>query len=289
SYESTFSASTFIDRVREAEATVAYGVGPMGMAMLASPDRPDDRDHGLRFAVFMPMPPEAQERFEKRFGVPLGSEIYGQSECTNVTKSPYGQPRRTPGCIGRPVDLLFEVAVVDDDDMPVPFDEVGELLVRPRQPLVMFSGYWRKPEATAGASRNLWHHTGDYVRQHADGFLTFVDRKKDSMRRRGENISSAELEAAIVRHPKVAGVAVHGVPSPLGEDDVKAWLVLEPGGSVEPAELHEYFVANLPYFAVPRYVQVTDALPVNAVGRVQKFELRKLDNDSAWDLEALGF
>jgi len=288
SYESTFSASSFIDRVREAGATVAYGVGPMAMAMLAAPQRSDERDHGLRFAVFMPMPPEAQQRFEERFGVPLGSEIYGQSECTNVTKSACGEPRRTPGCIGRPVELLFEVDVVDDDDNPVADEEIGELVVRPRRPLVMFSGYWRKPEATVGASRNLWHHTGDYVRRHADGFLTFVDRKKDSMRRRGENISSAELEAAIARHPAVAEVAVHGVPSPLGEDDVKAWLVLEPGAQVEPASLHTWFVQHLPYFAVPRYVQLTEALPVNALGRIQKFELRELDNAAAWDLEALG-
>lgn len=287
-YESAFSASSFMDRVREADATVAYGVGPMAMAMLAAPPRPDDRDHRLRFAVFMPMPPEAQAQFEKRFGVPLGSEIYGQSECTSVTMSPYGQPRRTSGCIGRPVDFLFEVQVVDDNDVPVQIEEVGELLVRPREPLVMFSGYWGNAEAGIAASRNLWHHTGDLVRQHADGFLSFVDRKKDSMRRRGENISSIELEAAIARHPKISAVAVHAVPSRLGEDDVKAWIVLAPGESVEPAELHQYFVENLPYFALPRYLQITDALPVNAVGRVQKFELRKLGNDSAWDFEALG-
>ena len=287
SIETSFSATAFLDQVRDARATVAFGVGPMAMALLARPPEPTDRDHDLRVAAFMPMPPDSQETFEKRFGVTVATEVFGQTEGTPITMSPLGAHKRTPGCVG-PAVSQFEVKVVDDHDHDVAVGEVGELLVRPSEPAVMFSGYWNKPEATVETFRNLWHHTGDAVRADADGYLTFVDRKKDSMRRRGENISSRELEAAITVHPKIAAVATHGVPSPLGDDDVKAWLVLEPGVSVTPDELMEFFGANLPYFAIPRYVQIVDALPTNALGRVQKFELRAAGHDGAWDFEALG-
>jgi crotonobetaine/carnitine-CoA ligase len=189
--------------------------------------------------------------------------------------------------VGRPVSPDDEVRLVDDEDAEVPVGGVGEVVVRPRGPHGMYQGYWGKPEATAEAWRDLWHHTGDYARADADGFLTFVDRKTDSMRRRGENVSSLEVERAIVKHPAVREVAVHAIPSPLGEDDIKACLVLD--ASVTPDELFGFFKAQLPYFCMPRYVEIVDELPRNATMRVMKHVLRARGvTDATWDFEAMG-
>jgi carnitine-CoA ligase len=161
--------------------------------------------------------------------------------------------------------------------------------VRPRQPNAIFQGYWNKPAATVAAFRNLWHHTGDFGRMTADGDLTFIDRKKDALRRRGENVSSVELEMAIGTHPKVAQVAVHAVRSAMTEDDIKACIVLRAGEETEPAELFAFFRANLPFFAVPRYVQLMPALPLNGSGKVLKTVLRELGvTPDTWDFEAMG-
>jgi carnitine-CoA ligase len=154
----------------------------------------------------------------------------------------------------------------------------------------MFSGYWRRPDATVEASRNLWHHTGDSGYFDADGFFTFVDRKTDSLRRHGENISSAELEYVIAQHDKVARCAVVAVPSPLGDDDIKACIVCAEGQNLTPAELFDHCKTGLPYFAIPRYVELRDSLPVtNATERVQKHVLRAEGiTATTWDYQALG-
>jgi crotonobetaine/carnitine-CoA ligase len=148
-------------------------------------------------------------------------------------------------------------------------------VVRPREPYAVFSGYWRKGDATVDAWRNLWHHTGDMGRFDEDGTLYFVDRKKDALRRRGENVSSVELELALLTHPGIAAVAVHATPSDLGEDEIKACVVVEPGVDLVMEDLFDFMQGNLPYYAVPRYVEVLDELPVNAMGRVQKHKLRE--------------
>jgi crotonobetaine/carnitine-CoA ligase len=215
------------------------------------------------------------------------TEAYGQTECNPIAQSPAENHGPSPGSLGRPVPWL-DVALVDDEQNPVPPGEPGEVVIRPREPMVMFDGYWNNPAATVAVSRNLWHHTGDLARFDEHGYLVFFDRKKDSIRRRGENISCTEVEAAIVAHPKIQAVATHAVPSPLGEDDLKAWIVTVPGEQLNPAELHRFLVETLPYFAVPRYVDFIDALPVNALNRVQKFTLRERDNTGSWDFDALG-
>jgi crotonobetaine/carnitine-CoA ligase len=283
----SFSASAFMGEAVKAGATMAFGVGPMAMALLASPPGPHDRAHTLRRSVFPPMPPAAREQFLERFGVAAIAEGYGQTEVNPLTQSPSHRQGMTLGCLGLPSPYL-DVAVLDDQGRRVPDGEIGEICIRPREPEVMFSGYWNRPEATVEASRGLWHHTGDAGKVDERGYLVFVDRKKDAIRRRGENISSMELEAAIVRHPLITAAAVHGVPAALGDDDVKAWIVPEPGAEPDPTQLHEWFAENLPYFAVPRYVQLIEQLPVNALGRVQKFKLRELDGTGAWDFEAQG-
>jgi crotonobetaine/carnitine-CoA ligase len=195
--------------------------------------------------------------------------------------------RRDPlGCgIGAP-DL--EVELLDDDNVAVQ-QGVGEICVRPKVPYAMFDGYFEQPEATLDAFRGLWYHTGDYGKRLPSGAFAFVDRKKDAMRRRGENVSSLELEAAIARHAGITDVAVHAVPSQLGEDDIKAVLVAAPGASLVPEDVFAHFTANLPYFAIPRYVDLVEALPRNGVGRVMKHKLREAGNGpETWDFEALG-
>jgi crotonobetaine/carnitine-CoA ligase len=154
----------------------------------------------------------------------------------------------------------------------------------------MFDGYWRDPDRTLDAYRKLWYHTGDTARRRPSGELEFVDRKSDSMRRRGENVSSMELEASISAHPAIAEVAVHAVPSEQTEDDIKAWIVLTPGAQVSLDELFEYLRMTLPYFAIPRYIEILDALPKNAVGRVMKHILRERANSAdTIDFDHLGF
>ena len=282
-----FSASSVMSRLAETRATTFAGVGAMGMAMLATAPSDADRSHRLRAALMIPFTPEQQKSFKERFGATVLAQLYGQTECGAIAYERITEPGK-PATVGRPAPHL-DVRVVDDGDEEARIGEIGEIAVRPRVPNAVYQGYWRKPEETLTAWRNLWHHTGDYGRADEDGYLTFVDRKKDALRRRGENVSSLELEAAIAAHPKIAEVAVHAVPSPLTEDDIKACLVLAPGEQVTPKELFAFFKERVPYFAVPRYVEVVPQLPRNATMRVMKHVLRDRGvTEETWDLEALG-
>ena len=198
-------------------------------------------------------------------------------------------PTNQPGAAGKPNQHEFEVTLVDDDDHEVPVGTTGEIVCRPRRPNVMFAGYWGRAEETLAVFRNLWFHTGDLGRLDADDFLYFVDRKKDYLRRRGENISSFELERIFHDHEAIADVAVHSVPSNVGEDDVKVTVVLIDEASITEEELCRWAVDHVPYFAVPRYVEFRSDLPRNPVGRVLKYQLRE-DGVTAttWDREAAG-
>ena len=284
-----FSVTRLLDRFLETDASVFTGVGAMGMAMMGAPPMDNDRKHRLRVALMIPFTPEQQEAFLERFGATVLSQLYGQTECGAITYARLSE-RRNLGSIGRPAPY-FEVRLHDDDDREVPTGEIGEIVVRPRVANALYLGYWRKPEATVDAWRNLWHHTGDYGRADADGFITFVDRKKDALRRRGENVSSQELERAIAGHPKLAEAAVHAIPSPMTEDDIKACIVLANADDpVTPDELFDFFKQVLPYFAIPRYVEFLPELPKNATLRVMKHLLRERGvTDNTWDLEAMGF
>jgi crotonobetaine/carnitine-CoA ligase len=229
-----------------------------------------------------------QERFTARFGIDPWVEVYGQTECVPITCSPRKGERDRNSC-GLPAADL-EVALLDDAGLPVADGEPGEICIRPRRPQAMFSGYWDNAEATVEAFADLWYHTGDMGKRRESGALQFVDRKKDAMRRRGENVSSMEVEAAIREHGQVADVAVHAVPSPLVEDDIKAVIVLSGDQRPEARELFAFFQDNLPFYAMPRYVEFVDDLPRNAVGRVMKHELRDRElSGDAYDFEELGF
>ena len=282
-----FHASTFIADAAADGATMLVGVGVMGNLLLAQPPSPADKAHPFRLAVWVPMAEAEQRRFEERFGTPVMSEGYGQTEAVPITVSaPHGpRARGTSGL----VSPLLEVAIVDGADNELPLGEAGEIVVRPRVPNAMYSGYWRKPDATATAWSNLWHHTGDFGRMDADGFVTFVDRKKDVLRRRGENVSALALENVLRQHPAIADAAVSPVPGPFGDDDIKASLVLADGAVLEPAGFYEFIRDKVAYFAVPRYIDIRTALPVNALSRVMKHVLRDEGvTDQMWDLERLG-
>jgi crotonobetaine/carnitine-CoA ligase len=185
-------------------------------------------------------------------------------------------------------DEFFDVRIFDDDDAEVGPGVDGEIVVRPKRPHVMFEGYWGRPEATVEASRNWWYHTGDIGHVDEDGFLFFVDRKADYLRRRGENISSFEVERILMSHGSLADVAVHAVPSDMTEDDLKVTATLAEGAVLTEEELFRWCVDRLPYFALPRYVEFRASLPRSPVGRVLKRELRAEGPGQAWDAEAAG-
>jgi carnitine-CoA ligase len=226
---------------------------------------------------------EQYEPFERRFGIRL-LDAWGSTE-TNCVIANTPQERR-PGTMGR-VLPRFAARVVDDDDMPVADGTPGELVVRSREPFAFSAGYLNQPEATVTAWRNLWFHTGDRVVRDAEGWFAFVDRRKDSIRRRGENISSWEVEQVLLAHPDVATAAAVPVLSELGEDEVMACVVPREGAELDPAALIAFCEPRIAAFAVPRYVQVLPELPLTANGKVQKALLRERGvTADTWDREA---
>jgi crotonobetaine/carnitine-CoA ligase len=254
--------------------------------LLAQPASKDDRAHEIKIALAPATPAPLYEPFAERFGVEL-LDGYGSTETNHVTGVP-GDPAR-PGSLGRALDE-FQIAVVDEHDAPVADGEPGELVVRPRYPFSMATGYYGMPEATLAAWRNLWFHTGDRVIRDADGWYRFVDRAKDSIRRRGENVSSFEVEQALQEHPAVAAVAVFPVPSSLADDEVMAAIVLEPGIEAEPLDLVRFCEPRIAYFAIPRYIDFVAVLPLTDNGKVRKAELRERGVTSAtWDRERSGY
>jgi crotonobetaine/carnitine-CoA ligase len=283
--DADFSPTTALKRFAETKATVFSGVGAMGMALLGQPPSDADRGHSLRVAFMIPFAPADEATFSERFGVRVQSNMYGQTETGAITFTPLAEPGK-PGSIGRP-SPQYDVRIVDDNDNDVSPGWVGEVVVRSSTPDVLYTGYWNKPDDSAEAMRGGWHHTGDLARRDREGFFTFVDRKKDALRRRGENVSSVQLEQAIIAHPKVAEAAIVAVPSAMTEDDIKACIVAD--GELTPEELFAFFKEKLPYFAIPRYVQIVEALPKTATMRVQKHVLRATGvTSSTWDFEQLG-
>ncbi|GAA4544043.1 AMP-binding protein [Pseudonocardia xishanensis] len=285
--EESFSASGFFKRLTETGATVASGVGSMGPMLLATPLSAYDRAHSLRVYNLSPLAEDLQREFNERFATDVWTESYGQTECVPSLSNAPGGPRDR-GSNGHPIRDL-EVALLDDHGQPVPDGEVGEICLRPRHRYAMFDGYWGRPEDTLEAFRGLWYHTGDFGVLRVSGSIKFADRKKDALRVRGENVSSIELEVTISRHPAVAEVAVHALKSEVGEDDIRACIVLAEGQEIEWAEFFEFLKANVPYFAVPRYVEILAELPKNSAFRVQKHQLRdKGMTAETIDFRALG-
>jgi crotonobetaine/carnitine-CoA ligase len=290
-----FSVSRFWDDVNAAGATIASLLGSLAVMIARDENRSGQPRSGaaeanttVRLVTGAPMPPEIDDIYRDRFGITTFSNAYGTTEVSLVSWLPRGTPPRS-GSAGVVNAEAFDVRIFGDDDQEVPIGADGEIVVRPRKANVMFSGYWRRPEATARDSTNLWWHTGDIGRIDEDGYLYFVDRKADYIRRRGENISTWELEQTFHRHDLVADVAVTGVPSPVGEDDVKVTLVLQPGAEVTEEAICLWSMERLPYFAVPRYVEFRTELPKNPTGRITKAPLREDGITAAtWDRDAAG-
>jgi crotonobetaine/carnitine-CoA ligase len=268
--ERRFSASAWLDRVRASGATHTSLLGVMLGFLLSQPPRPDDADNPLRVAWTVPYTAEGARAFRERYGLERVVTSYGSTEIGMVARRGSDADGRE-GSAGR-VDGPYDVLVADEEGNPVPPGEVGELLVRPRLPWIITREYVGMPEATTRAFRDLWFHTGDAVRIDADGSLWFVDRFADRIRRRGENVASADVERVLVEHPEIEDAAVVAVPAEEegGEDEIKAVLV----GSADPESVWAWCDERLPYFAVPRYLEFVDELPKTPTAKVRKTELR---------------
>jgi len=278
-----FSASRFWDEVRRYGATEFNALGAMMPILHKQPPKPDDADNPCRLVVSAACPKEIWEDFERRFGVEI-VEFYGTVE-GGLTMAGSDAP---PGSIGKPL-AINEMRVVRDDDTDCDAMEVGEIISRPAggPPTVQ---YYKNPEATAEKVAGGWMRSGDLAYVDEDGYYWFVDRKKDSMRRRGENISSFEVERALNEHPDVLESAVYAVPSELGEDEVMAALVLRPGAKFDPISIMEHADGTMAYFMVPRYLRVVTELDKTGTHRVQKAGLRAEGiTPETWDREAAGF
>ncbi len=281
-----FSASTFWDEISRSHATVFLALGAMGNILYKAPPHKDDTDHNTRLAMVVP-PPEDLEGFERRFGLRVVYETFGLTEGI-VAPPAIIEPRR-PGCCGRPADGA-EVQIVGDDDIALDPYQTGEIVMRPQEPYTMMSGYYKMPNETLQACRNLWFHTGDLGYMDEDGLLYFVGRKKEAIRRRGENISAFEVERIVDQHPSVLESAAIAVPSELSEDDVKIVVVLREGEVVTPEELIGFCESRMAYFMVPRFVEFRDALPKTPTQRIEKYKLQEKGNTpETWDRERAGY
>ncbi|MEU7813995.1 AMP-binding protein [Pseudonocardia sp. NPDC049154] len=278
-----FDTARFWATIAETGATCCSLVGSQLNFMVKS-GREAPAGHRLRRVTASPVD-EAFAEFGRRYGVRMETG-FAMTEVPSALRS---DPATTPpGSCGR-VRPGMQVRLVDEFDREVPDGTPGELIVRADRPWTIAAGYLGMPEATARAWRNGWFHTGDALRRDAEGNYYFVDRLKDAIRRRGENISSAEVEAEVLRHPAVRMAAVVGVASEFGEQEVLAAVVPADGTALDPVDLLELLRGRLPYFMVPRYVRVLADLPLTATGRVQKSELRSAGvTEDTWDRDAAG-
>ena len=281
-----FSASGFWAAARQHQATVGYLLGAMAVMLLAQPQSADDTAHRMRVALGGGVPGQFHGPFLERFGVPL-VDGYGSTETNFVFASTI--PSDRPGTMGHLVEGA-EARIVDADNSVLPDGEAGELLLRSTEPFAFATGYFGMPDKTVEAWRNLWFHTGDRVVRDADGHYRFVDRMKDSIRRRGENVSSWEVEQVLLKHPSVAACAVYPLPSELGEDEVAAAVQLEPGHSLEPVQVVQHCEGQVAYFAVPRFVRFVAEMPLTENGKIKKVALREAGKTSdTWDRDAAGY
>jgi crotonobetaine/carnitine-CoA ligase len=288
-----FSVSQFWPEMNRVAATITSTLGTMAYLLAHDSDRPEMPKSGapeanttLRLLGAAPLPVEVDDVIRSRFGISTFSGAYGVTEASLVSWQPPGTENR-PNAAGMVNDEYFDVRIFDNDDHELPAGIAGEIVLRPKRPQVMFEGYWGRPAETVRTTRNLWYHTGDIGKIDEDRYLYFVDRKADYLRRRGENIASFEVERILMGHGGLADVAVHAVPSPLTEDDVKITATRKEGSMITEEELFRWCIDQLPYFALPRYIEFRDALPRSPVGRVLKRELRDEGVTSAtWDAEA---
>lgn len=276
-----FSASRFFADCRRYEAVEFNTLGGMISILMKQPPRPTDRDHQVRVTLSAGCPPDLWEPFQQRFGIRL-IEWFGMVDSPGILLNNDGRI----GSMGRSGVSGVEFRVVDDDDNPMPAGEVGELVFR--HPQGRLTHYHKLPEATEHAYRGGWFHSGDLAVVDDDGYFYYKGRKKESMRRLGENVSAWEIESVLNAHPAVLDSAAHPVPSELGEDEIKAVVVARPGALVTPAELHAFCQGRMARYAVPRYVEFLDALPKTATERNQYAALRARGlTEATWDAHSV--
>ncbi|NLX91214.1 MAG: AMP-binding protein [Firmicutes bacterium] len=278
-----FSASKYWIDARKYGCTVTTGPGAAVKLLLSAEPKPDDADNPLRYFLGGQTAERITEAFERRFGLKQ-YEFYGSTELGSPTMNSISN-RKIGACGKRHPD--FEIKIVDDNGVEVKVNETGEILARPLVPYTVLTEYYKLPEKTVEAWRDLWFHTGDCGFFDEDGYLHFADRKKDSLRRRGENVSSFEVERIINSHPSVLESAVIGVEG----EEIMMCVVLKLGQSISPEELIDFCGERMAYFMVPRYVRFMDALPKNdATQRVEKFKLREEGiTPDTWDREKSGY
>jgi len=279
-----FKTSRFFPDVRQFNVTAVCLVGAMAAFLMDLPPAEDEAATTLDKVLLLPLPPYLDE-FRRRFGVRVCT-IYNQTEISVPINSAGWVTEGFQSC-GR-VRAGYQCRIVDENDYPVPPGEVGELVVRADDPWALMNGYLGLPEKTVHSWRNLWYHTGDAFRADADGNFYFVDRLNDVIRRRGENISSYELETAVLKHPAVAECAAIAIKSEWTEDEVKIVIVLQPGMELSPQELVDFLADEVPRFMLPRFVSVVDQMPKTPTERVRKAELIRMHADEpGWDREAV--
>jgi crotonobetaine/carnitine-CoA ligase len=279
-FERRFSASGFYAALARHGATVTYLLGAMVPILLSRPVAAEEREHATQVALAPGVPAQFHAAFMQRTGIRL-LDGWGSTETNFVLGTTVDRQR--PGTMG-PVFEGFAARVVDEEDNEVADGSPGELVVRADDPFAFATGYFGAPEKTVEAWRNLWFHTGDRVIREADGYFRFIDRLKDAIRRRGENISSFEVEQVLLSHPSVANAAAFPVRSQLAEDEVMAAVILHPGKTLTAPELIDFCKPRLPYFAVPRYLEFMAELPMTENGKVQKYKLRERGvTAAAWD------
>ncbi len=282
-----FSTSDYWNDVRSFDANAAVLLGPLAQLLLNQPEQPDDSDNPMETIVMAPVIPDV-DAFSRRFGVEVFT-TYNMTEINcPIIRSDEGCTSSNYRSCGK-ARAGVEVRIVDEHDRQVPPHTPGELIVR-SEPWELNVGYWNMPDKTSEAWRNGWFHTGDAFTYDDDGNYYFVDRAKDYIRRRGENISSFEIESIVNEHPAIVESGAAAVPADEGEDEVKIAVVLEPGVNFDPAELIEFLIPRMPRFAIPRFVEVWDTLPkTEATARIQKAKIRESGvTDTTWDRVAAG-
>ena len=280
-----FSVERFWSDARRFGATVTFFLGAMANFLARQPRKPDDGDVPIERALVVPMFPDAGS-FASRFDMKIKT-TYGSTEVSAPHRMDWNDPDWKT--CGRLADELYEARIVDANDEEVPDGTVGEFVIRGKEPWLLMSGYWRHPEWTERAWSNLWLHSGDAMMKTSDGRYYFVDRMSDSIRRRGENISSLEVENEINLHADVLECAVFPVPSEHTEDEVMATVIPQPGGTLDPETLVRFLEPRMARFMVPRYIDVATSLPKTPTGKIRKVALRHAGvTSSTFDREKAG-
>ena len=280
------SIERFWSEAREYGITTFVAIGGVCHMLHGRTPRDDDADNPIRVVYAVPAPAEIYEDFERRFDLKI-VEAYGSTESNLVVNSSLHES--TPGPCGR-ANRVFDVTVVDPDDEAVPAGQAGEIVIGCADPLLLSAGYDNLPEVTEKAWRGGRFHTGDRAYIDDTGALWFSDRIKDSIRRRGENISSYEVERMVNAHPAVTESAAIGAPSELGEEEVRVAVVLREGAHADPEELFLYYAESMPYHMVPRYIDILDSLPRTPTDKIEKYKLRTAPiGPATWDAAHAGW